>query len=124
MSRFVTHYNFVDVPKKEYLVDSTEKVETAGYVSKEKMICSMINAGMRLQEVRKNEFDGSTFEEALENADPTRVNDFDIVDAGLLLSQLQDSVGTDKARTELGDSLQVKSDSCATTADSTTEGRE
>lgn len=122
--RFVTHYNFLDLPEKEYLVDTTDKVETAGYVDKEKMILSMINAGLRLQEVRKNEFDGSNSEEALENADPTRVNGFDIVDAGVLLSQLQDSERADKARTELGDSLSVNSDRSTTSAESTNGVRE
>lgn len=121
---FVTHFNFDVMPKKELLFDTKEIVETSGYVSKEKMIFSMINAGLRLQEVRKNEFDGSTSEEALENADPTRVNDFDIVDAGVLLSQLQDGFGADSAGAVVGDTMSVKSDSCATTADSTTEGRE
>lgn len=122
--KFVTHYNFSDFPEKEYLVDTTDKVETAGYVDKEKLIFSMINAGLRSQEVRKNEFDGENADEALENFDVTRSSDFDIVDAGVLLSELQNVRGYGKAGAVVGDSLPLKSDSCATTADSTTEGRE
>lgn len=122
--RFVTHYNFEEQPKKEYLVDTTEIVETAGYVDKEKMIFSMINAGLRLQEVRKNEFDGSDSEEALENFDVTRSSDFDIVDAASLLSELQDSIKADSVGAVVGNPLQVNSDKSATFAESTTEGRE
>ena len=78
---FVTPYNFCDVEKKKKLVDDTCIVETAGYQPKEKLITSLIMAGQRLQEVRLDEFDGQSVEEALEKADITRSPDFDIVDA-------------------------------------------
>lgn len=122
--RFVTHYNFCDLPKKEYLADITDIVETAGYVDKEKMIFSMINAGLRLQEVRKHEFDGENSEEALENFDVTRSGDFDIVDAGVMLSELQNIERANKAGTVVGNTLSVNSDKSATFAESTSEARE
>ena len=87
---FRTHYNgdeFVEVKK---LVDDTCIVETAGYQPKEKLIKSLILAGQRLQEVRLEEFDGQTVEEALEKADITRSADFDIVDAFNMLDKLSE----------------------------------
>lgn len=104
---FVTKFNFNDLPKVEYLYDNSDIVETAGYISKEKMISSMISAGIRLQEVRANEFDGATYEEALENADPTRSSDFDVVDAGRLYSKLSDKLKDGETRTGVGVSLPV-----------------
>lgn len=87
---FVTPYNFCDVEKEEKLVDETCIVETAGYQPKEKLINSLIMAGQRLQEVRLDEFDGNTVEEALEKADVTRSADFDIVDAFGMLNKLSE----------------------------------
>ncbi len=87
---FVTPYNFCDLEKEKKLVDETCIVETAGYQPREKMIQSLIMAGQRLQEVRLDEFDGSTCEEALEKADVTRSSDFDIVDAFGMLDELSE----------------------------------
>ena len=87
---FVTPYNFCDLEKEKKLVDETCIVETAGYQPKEKLINSLILAGQRLQEVRLDEFDGQTAEEALEKVDITRSSDFDIVDAYNLLDQLSE----------------------------------
>ena len=87
---FVTPYNFCDVEKEKKLVDETCIVETAGYQPKERLIQSLIMAGQRLQEVRLNEFDGQSVEEALEKTDITRSSDFDIVDAYSLLDQLSE----------------------------------
>lgn len=87
---FVTPYNFCDVEKEKKLVDETCIVETAGYQPKERLIQSLIMAGQRLQEVRLDEFDGNTVEEALEKADITRSSDFDIVDAFNLLDKLSE----------------------------------
>lgn len=87
---FVTPYNFCDVEKEKKLVDETCIVETAGYQPKERLIQSLIMAGQRLQEVRLDEFDGNTLEEALEKADVTRSADFDIVDAYNMLDQLSE----------------------------------
>lgn len=85
---FVTPYNFCDLEKEKKLVDDTCIVETAGYQPKERLINSLIMAGQRLQEVRLDEFDGNTVEEALEKADITRSSDFDIVDAFGVLDEL------------------------------------
>lgn len=87
---FVTPYNFCDVEKEKKLVDDTCIVETAGYQPKERLIQSLIMAGQRLQEVRLDEFDGNTVEEALEKADITRSADFDIVDAFSMLDKLSE----------------------------------
>lgn len=106
---FVTPYNFCDVEKEKKLVDETCIVETAGYQPKEKLINSLIMAGQRLQEVRLDEFDGNTVEEALEKADITRSSDFDIVDAYNMLDQLseQKKSGDSKNGTNDGVSMPV-----------------
>ncbi len=106
---FVTPYNFCDVEKEKKLVDDTCIVETAGYQPKEKLINSLIMAGQRLQEVRLDEFDGQSVEEALEKADITRSSDFDIVDAYNMLDQLseQKESGDSKNGTSDGVSMSV-----------------
>lgn len=87
---FRTPYNFNDFEEEKKLVDETCIVETAGYQPKEKLIKSLIMAGQRLQEVRIDEFDGESDEEALEKADITRSSDFDIVDAFSMLDKLSE----------------------------------
>ena len=106
---FVTPYNFCDVEKEKKLVDETCIVETAGYQPKERLIQSLIMAGQRLQEVRLDEFDGQSVEEALEKADITRSSDFDIVDAYNVLDQLseQKESGDSKNGTSDGISMPV-----------------
>ena len=106
---FVTPYNFCDLEKEKKLVDDTCIVETAGYQPKERLIQSLIMAGQRLQEVRLDEFDGNTVEEALEKADITRSADFDIVDAFSLLDELseQKKSGDSKNGTSGGVSMPV-----------------
>ncbi len=106
---FVTPYNFCDVEKEKKLVDETCIVETAGYQPKERLIQSLISAGQRLQEVRLEEFDGSTDEEALEKADITRNSDFDIVDAYSMLYKLSEyeKSGDSETRTNGGVSMPV-----------------
>ena len=106
---FVTPYNFCDVEKEKKLVDETCIVETAGYQPKERLIQSLIMAGQRLQEVRLDEFDGQSVEEALEKADITRSSDFDIVDAYNVLDQLseQKESGDSKNGTNAGVSMPV-----------------
>ena len=104
---FLTPYNFCDVEKEKKLVDETCIVETAGYQPKEKLIQSLIMAGQRLQEVRLDEFDGNTVEEALEKADITRSADFDIVDAFGMLDKLseQEKSGVSQNGTSSGVSM-------------------
>lgn len=106
---FVTPYNFCDVEKEKKLVDETCIVETAGYQPKEKLIQSLIMAGQRLQEVRSDEFDGNTVEEALEKADVTRSADFDIVDAFSMLDKLseQEKSGASQNGTGSGVSMRL-----------------
>ncbi len=106
---FVTPYNFCDVEKEKKLVDETCIVETAGYQPKEKLINSLILAGQRLQEVRLDEFDGNSVEEALEKADITRSADFDIVDAFSMLDKLseQEKSGDSQNGTSSADSMSL-----------------
>lgn len=106
---FVTPYNFCDLEKEKKLVDETCIVETAGYQPKEKLINSLIMAGQRLQEVRLDEFDGNTVEEALEKADFTRSADFDIVDAFSMLNKLseQEKSGDSQNGTASGVSMSL-----------------
>lgn len=107
--RFMTPYNFDEFEVEKKLVDDTCIVETAGYQPKEKLINSLIMAGQRLQEVRLNEFDGESVEEALENADITRSGDFDIVDAFGMLDKLseQKESGDSQNGTSSGVSMSV-----------------
>lgn len=107
--KFRTPYNFSDFEKEKKLVDEAWIVETAGYQPKEKLIQSLIMAGQRLQEVRLDEFDGNTVEEALEKADITRSSDFDIVDAYSVLDKLSEheKSGDSKNGTSDGVSMPV-----------------
>ena len=107
--KFRTHYNFCDFDEENKLVDDTCIVETAGYQPKERLIQSLIMAGQRLQEVRLDEFDGQSVEEALEKADVTRSSDFDIVDAFGMLDELseQKKSGDSKNGTSDGVSMHL-----------------
>lgn len=107
--RFRTQYNFDDFEEEKKLVDDTCIVETAGYQPKEKLIKSLISAGQRLQEVRLEEFDGESVEEALEKVDITRNSDFDVVDAYNLLDELskQEKSGDSENGTSGGVSMPV-----------------
>lgn len=106
---FVTPYNFCDVKEEKKFVDESCIVETAGYQPREKLINSLIMAGQRLKEVRLDEFDGESVEEALENADFTRSVDFDIVDAFGVLDKLseQKESGYSENGTNSGDSMSL-----------------
>lgn len=103
--RFNTHYDFV--PVKQELYDDKEIVETAGYVPRQKTIENLIACGQRLIESRMEEFDGSTDEEALENASVLRVADFDVVDSVNYLNKLSESAKRNPAGAEAGDSVQM-----------------
>lgn len=104
---FVTPYNFCDVEKEKKLVDDTCIVETAGYQPKQRLIESLIMAGQRLQEVRINEFDGESVEEALEKADITRSSDFDIVDAFSVLDKLSEQEKSRDSQNGTGDGVSL-----------------
>lgn len=57
------------------------KVDRAGYISSQKRIENLINAGMRLVESRREQYDfpGNEFDPDFE--DPTRSKNFDMADA-------------------------------------------
>lgn len=103
--RFNSHYDFV--PVKQDLYDDKEIVETAGYVSRQKNIENLLACGQRLMESRLEEYDGSTVEEALENASVVRVADFDIVDSVNYLNKLSESAERNSAGAKAGDSVQM-----------------
>ena len=53
------------------------------------------------------EFDGSTVEEALENASVARVNNFDYAESVDLLNKLSDEAERNSARAKASDSMQM-----------------
>lgn len=57
------------------------KVERAGYISSQKRIESMIQAGQRLSDYRKQQFDFPDGEIVEDYQDPTRSPNFDLSDA-------------------------------------------
>ncbi len=114
--RFNSHYDFV--PAKQEMFDDKEIVETAGYVPRQKTIENLIACGQRLIESRMEEYDGSTVEEALENASVCRVADFDIAESVAYLDKLSDEAERNSARAKAGDSLQVSKTSESENSDS------
>ena len=107
--RFNTHYDFF--PVKQELYDDKEIVETAGYVPRQKTIENLIACGQRLIESRMEEFDGSTVEEALENASVCRVADFDLAESVAYLDKLSDEAERNSARAKTSDSVQMNNTS-------------
>lgn len=74
--------------KKEELSSKTV-VETAGYLSAERRIMSLIRAGQQLDSFRKEQFDFADGQEIDENFyDPTREPGFDLADASMALNDL------------------------------------
>ena len=114
--RFNTHYDFV--PAKQDLFDDREIVETAGYVPRQKTIENLIACGQRLIESRMEEYDGSTVEEALENASVARVNNFDYAESVDLFNKLSDEAQRNSARAKAGDSVQISKTSESEKSDS------
>lgn len=84
--KFFTKYNRpVKTPEKN---SGQIIVERAGYVSAKKRIEDMIDAGQRLVDYRKSEFDFPDGKDTGFN-DPTRNSNFDLVDAHHLLDQIE-----------------------------------
>ncbi len=104
--RFNSHYDFT--PVKQDLIDETQKVETAGYVPRQRTIENLIACGQRLIESRMEEYDGATVEEALENASVVRVNDFDIAESVAYLDKLSDEAERNSVGAKTSDSVQMK----------------
>ena len=96
-----------DFTVKQDLFDDTQEVETAGYVPRQRTIENLIACGQRLIESRMEEYDGSTVEEALENASIARVNNFDYAESVDLLNKLSDEAERNSARAKAGDSMQM-----------------
>ncbi len=120
--RFMTAFNFVPCP--QLLHDDKEIVETAGYVPRQKTIENLLLCGQRLVEFRKEDFDGKTVEEALENAPISRVNNLDLGESLNLLSKLSDEARESKANAGGGVSVQVGNNESEVdkTSDSSKEG--
>lgn len=66
------------VPEKN---SGKTKVETAGYVSPKRRIEALINAGMRLETSRRENYDFPDGKIDKDFYDPTRRKDYDMVDA-------------------------------------------
>lgn len=64
-------------------MDEVSKVETAGYIPADRQIEMFIQAGRRLDQARREQFDFAEGEEVPEDAqpDPTRSGAFDLADA-------------------------------------------
>lgn len=77
-------------PKKNYETnDGTTFVEMQGYEPAKIKIENMILAGKRLQMSRNHQFDFNSMEEIDDNFfDPTRSKSFDMIDASMMLDQV------------------------------------
>ena len=106
---FVTKFNYERIPQNE--VDTKEIVETAGYVPRQKTIENLLLCGQRLIESRMEEYDGSTVEEALENAPICRVNNLGLDESLDLLARMSDSARESKVGTDSGVSMSVGNNS-------------
>lgn len=106
---FVTKFNYEMIPQNE--VDTKEIVETAGYVPRQKTIENLLLCGQRLIESRMEEYDGSTVEEALENAPICRVNNLGLDESLDLLTRLSDSSRESKVGTDSGISMPIGNNS-------------
>lgn len=113
---FVTKFNYEMIPQNE--VDTKEIVETAGYVPRQKTIENLLLCGQRLIESRMEEYDGSTVEEALENAPICRVNGLGLDESLDLLARMSDSARESKVGTDSGVSVQVNEKSSELQGDS------
>lgn len=106
---FVTKFNYEMIPQNE--VDTKEIVETAGYVPRQKTIENLLLCGQRLIESRMEEYDGSTVEEALENAPICRVNNLGLDESLDLLTRMSDSARESKIGTNSGVSMSLNNNS-------------
>ena len=106
---FVTKFNYEMIPQNE--VDTKEIVETAGYVPRQKTIENLLLCGQRLIESRMEEYDGSTVEEALENAPTCRVNNLGLDESLDLLARMSDSARESKVGTDCGISMPIVNNS-------------
>ncbi len=106
---FVTKFNYERIPQNE--VDTKEIVETAGYVPRQKTIENLLLCGQRLIESRMEEYDGSTVEEALENAPVCRVNNLGLDESLDLLARMSDSAREGKVGTDSGVSMPIVNNS-------------
>lgn len=106
---FVTKFNYEMIPQNE--VDTKEIVETAGYVPRQKTIENLLLCGQRLIESRMEEYDGSSVEEALENAPICRVNNLGLDESLDLLARMSDSARESKVGTDSGVSMSLNNNS-------------
>lgn len=92
---FNTAFNRVLDPGE---VNSGEMItETAGYVPAEKQIMSMIMAGQRLKEARREEFDFAADEKVPDDfIDPTRSPGFDLADGSRIGPKALDRLAQQK----------------------------
>ena len=113
---FVTKWNFVE--GEQSLFDDKEIVETAGYVPRQKTIENLLMCGQRLIESRMDEYDGSTVEEALENAPLCRVNNLGLDESLDLLGRLSDEARESEVNAAGGVSMSVNGNNSESGTDS------
>lgn len=90
-------------------------VETAGYVSADKMIQRLINAGIRLADFRAGEFGSDGLPEGEEpSVDPTQSSDFDLSDVSEIMQNMtkpvastEEPAGNTKKAGDKGETTQV-----------------
>jgi len=108
---FRTHYNQKEFPKIFFPIDKTEKVEKAGYLSTKQRVETMLLAGQRLMQSRREMYDFQQGEEPDDNfEDPTRTQGFDMADATQIALEIQNKAILQAKRANEKKSTAPKSD--------------
>lgn len=119
---FKTQYDRKDVKTAEEKPEKGTMVETAGYMTAEQRITSLINAGQRLTDYRKAHYDIQDGEEIPPDIqpDPTRAGNFDLADATMLKSQTTHNL-TQAAKEQLKLDAQKRQEALQQTSENKTE---
>lgn len=113
--------NYKDFPKTKEKVNNTNIVERQGYIPAKVRIEAIMQAGERLREFRREQFDFEEGDIDEEFNDPTRVKGFDMADATQMQLQLEQrkKEALENAKTKLEEDK--KSESKRKTQDISTE---
>lgn len=100
-------YSFTNRPKSTPEINSGEiLVETAGYVPAKRRIEDMINAGTRLVNARREQFD--TLDDSEPDIDPTRSKHFDLAEATIYKAEVTRRFNEKKAVQALKTAVQAE----------------
>lgn len=107
-------YGHYKRPKKKPEINSGEIiVEKAGYIPAKQQIMNLINAGKRLLDYRREQYDFSDPKEVdNEFEDPTRKGSFDLADASQITRSIEERAAMEK----------INKDAAAAAAADTVEG--